>query len=64
MSQSDYVFESILRTKSVTGGMYELGYDRNKFAKRFNDATEELHGRRKPKVRRRQVDSTAFIIGL
>lgn len=36
MSQSDYVFESIIRTKSVTGGMYELGYDRNKLTQQHS----------------------------
>lgn len=48
----------------LSGGLYDHGYDRNKFAKRFNAKTVELNGSSRPKVIRRKVYSLPFLMGL
>lgn len=56
-------FYSTVVSIRCAGGLYDHGYDRNQFAKRFNAQTVELNGRLKPKVVRRNVKSLPFMLG-
>lgn len=53
----------IARSTVLTGGLYDHGYDRNKFAKRFNAKTIELNGSLRPKISRRTVKLLPFMLG-
>lgn len=56
-------FYSAVVAIRCAGGLYDHGYDRNRFAKRFNAQTIELNGSLRPKVLRRKVNSLPFMIG-
>lgn len=57
-------FRNSIATKPMSGGLYDHGYDRNRFAKRFNEMTIELNGSSKPKVVKRKVNSLPFLVGV